>query len=447
MTVSQEVLGKLEEGYEHAVVSWVEDDGYPTSVATGFRWSRSRGVVVLDTTAEPFPTDRDVNVIFSHIRPQPGVGYDERRYVSLTGRLRPADGRYEVVGSRGYAWDEQDLHFVRYSERGVPRAQEYLGELSADRGEPVRPRLSFGWLALRATRLPFVTATAVPVFLGVAVAAHNGRFDLGLALWTLIGAVLIHLGLNVANDVFDTMSGADAANDSPTQFSGGSRVVHYGLVKLRTLAVLSSAFYLSGIGIGLYLAAQRGFWPLFWLGAVGVAISVAYTAPPLRLVHRALGEIAVGAGFGPIVVLGAYFVQAQRYSAEALYASVPIGLLVALILYVNEVPDRAGDAAVGKRTLPVRLAPSTVTTGYAIAAAVIYGWVLVGVAAGLMPVPTLAALVTIPMAMKVFRGLRDHYDSPYELMPYMGTGVNLQLAAGMLLVAGYVAQILLDRFG
>ena len=259
MTVSVEVLSRLEEGYEHAVVSWVDDEGYPMSVAAGFRWSRSRGVVVLDPVETGLPMDRDVNVVFSHIRPQPGVGYDERRYVSLTGRLRPAEDRFEVVASKGYAWDEKDLHFVRYSERGVGRAHSYMQELSEMRGEPVRPKLSFGWLALRATRLPFVTATAVPVFLGVAVAAREGVFSLGLAALTLLGAVLIHLGLNVANDVFDTISGADAANDSPTQFSGGSRVVHYGLVKLRTMALLSVGFYAAGIAIGLYLAWLRGF--------------------------------------------------------------------------------------------------------------------------------------------------------------------------------------------
>ena len=83
-------------------------------------------------------------------------------------------------------------------------------------------------------------------------------------------------------------------------------------------------------------------------------ISVFYTAPPFRFVHRGIGEICVFLGFGPIMTIGAYFVQAKAWSWEAIYASLPVAILIALVLYVNEVPDRPGDAKAGKRTLPVR---------------------------------------------------------------------------------------------
>ena len=106
----------------------------------------------------------------------------------------------------------------------------YFDALSAERGTPVKPKLSFGFLTLRTTRLPFLTATIVPVTLGILIAASHGSFDAVAALLTIIGACFVQLGLNVANDVFDTMSGADDANVTPTQFSGGSRVIQYGLV-------------------------------------------------------------------------------------------------------------------------------------------------------------------------------------------------------------------------
>lgn len=430
----------LERSFSHAVLAWVGDDGYPMSVAS--RFSVSRGRVVLHeigAVVSP-PSDREVNVIFSHIRPRPGEGYDERRYISTWGRLRRSGATVEFTPDDAYRWDEKETPFFQYSELTVPQAHRFLEELSARRGTPVKPKLSAGWLFLRATRLPFLTATAVPVFLGVAAAARRGPFRPGLALLTLLGAACIHLGLNVANDVFDATSGADEANTRPTPFSGGSRVIQYGLVSRRGMAMTAAGFYAAGIGIGLYLAATRGFWPLFWLGAAGVFISIAYTAPPLRLVHRGIGEFAVALGFGPIVTLGAFYVQAQRYTWEAFYASLPVALLIALVLYLNEIPDRTADVVAGKRTLPVRWSKQAVLRGYALAAAAAYGLVAGGVVSGLMPWPALAALVTIPMAVGVYKGARDSYDDPYALMPTMARNIQLHLATGMLLVIGFLVS-------
>lgn len=412
------------------------------SVATGFSVDAKRGTIVLEEPSEPArpPAGREVNVVFSHIRPLPGQGYDERRYVSAWGMLRRAGGRLELQPEEAYRWDESEVPFFQYSEITVPQAHRFLDELSARRGAPVKPKLSPGWLFLRATRLPFLTATAVPVLLGVAAAARRGPFRPGLALLTLLGAACIHLGLNVANDVFDTLSGADEANTRPTPFSGGSRVIQYGLVSLRTMTAIAAGFYAAGIGIGLFLAAARGFAPLLWLGLGGVFLSVVYTAPPLRLVHRGIGEVAVALGFGPIVTLGAFYVQAQRYTWGSLYASLPVAILIALVLYVNEIPDRSPDARAGKRTLPVRWAKPRVLRAYALAVAAAYGLIVAGVATGLLPVPALAALATIPMARSVHRGVRDAYDDPYALMPAMAKNIQLHLATGLLLVAGFAAS-------
>lgn len=449
--IDTELSRRIERGgFSHAVVAVTDDDGYPLSVATSFAVDESRGVITLDAVAAEHlgPLEgREANVIFSHIRPQQGVGYDERRYVSLWGAIRrsPDGRRLEVTPERVAGWDEQELPFFEYAERGVPQAHRYLRRLSEETGHPVRPRLSFGWLFLRAARLPFLTATLVPVLLGIAVAAAHGLYQWRPALLTLVAASCIHLGLNVANDVFDTASGADAANATPTQFSGGSRVIHYGLVSLRGMALLAAAFYAAGIAIGLYLAATRGFWPLFALGAAGVAISVAYTAPPLRLVHRGIGEIAVALGFGPIVVLGAYFVQAERFSAEAAFASIPVAILIALVLYVNEIPDRAGDGAAGKRTLPVRLSKEAVIRAYVAAVALAHALVAGGAVLGLIPRPCILALATIPLARKVTRGLRTSYDDPYALMPAMAANIQLHLFTGLLLFAGYVVAIVGQR--
>jgi len=445
MKPTRDLIARLEERFGHAVIAYVDAEGYPMSVATEFEVDEERGIVSLQAVAgdaQP-PHGERVNVVFSHIRPQPGIGYDERRYVSLWGPLRPTEAGLEFSPEDVQHWDEQEMSFFEYSERGLPQAHRYLEQVSAETGREVKPKLSFGWLFLRATRLPFLTATLVPILLGIAVAAWVNGFSWWLALLTVIGGACIHLGLNVANDVFDTASGVDQANVNPTQFSGGSRVVLYGLMSLRTIALMSLGFYAAGIAIGIGLAAARG-WDLLWLGVAGALLSFFYTAPPLRLVHRGLGEIVVALGFGPIMTLGAYFVQAQEYDVEPLLASLPVGILIALVLYVNEVPDRPADAAAGKRTLPVRLSKDVIVNGYAASVALAFGLIVVFAVAGWIVRPAIIAVAAAPLALPVYRALKSFYDQPYALMPAMGKNIQLHLATGVLLILGYVIALVAD---
>jgi 1,4-dihydroxy-2-naphthoate octaprenyltransferase len=426
--------------FGHLVVAWIDDAGYPVSVATTGRVDVAGGTVELAPTAGlTIPTDRELDVIGSRIRPQPGVGYDQRRYVQLWGRIR--DGLvFEPI--RAWGWDENELPFFEYSERSVPQSRRYLAQLSEEKGRTIRPRLSPFWLALRTTRLPFLSATAVPVLLGIAVAATHGAFTWWTALLTLIGGSLAHLAINVTNDVYDTLSGADDANTTPTQFSGGSRVAVYDLVTIRGLAKLALALFGGAAAIGLALVAITGSMTLLWIGVAGIFVGVAYTAPPLKLVYRGLGEIAVAIGFGPIMLLGAYVVQTGSLAWEPFVLSLVPGILIALILYVNEIPDRRSDAVAGTRTLPVRLSPDVVRIGYLVAALVAFGVVVVGALSGLFPWATMVALAAVPIAWRVYRGLKVHYDSPYALMAVMGTNVNLNLAVGGLLLAAYVGTLL-----
>jgi 1,4-dihydroxy-2-naphthoate octaprenyltransferase len=427
--------------YPHHVLSAVDADGYPVNVAVTADVDAAGRVARFAAPAGiSVPTDRPVSLTGSHIRPQPGYGYDERRHVTVWGTVTAdADGRLVLHATTAWGWDEAETPFFEYSERSVGQSRRYFDAMSAERGTPVRPKLSFGWLALRSTRLPFVTATIVPVVLGIAIAASDGSFDLFTAILTVVGATFVQLGLNVANDVFDTVQGADDVNVTPTQFSGGSRVIQYGLVSLRRMAGLAAGFYLIAAVIGLVLLALRPSTALLVIGVVGIIVSLAYTAPPLKLVYRGLGEVAVAIGFGPLMLLGAYVVQTGgTISREAVVASLPIALLVALILYVNEIPDRRGDARAGKRTLPVRFSRDTVITGYRVAAAAAYAILILGVAVGLLPVPALLALLTVPLALQVSRGLEPNYDNPYGLMAIMGVNIKVHLYAGLLLIAAYL---------
>jgi len=282
----------------------------------------------------------------------------------------------------------------------------------------------------------------VPVLLGIAIAIRQGFFEPVSALLTVVGAAFVHLALNVANDVFDTLSGADDANVNPTKYSGGSRVIQYGLVSLRRMAELSTAFYLIGGAIGLLLLALRGSPALLAIGVIGLILSLEYTAPPLKLVYRGLGEVTTALGFGPLMLVGAYVVQtAGIITLEPFVASIPVAILVALILYVNEIPDRRGDAMAGKRTLPVRLPQSTVVRIYLVAAIAAFASVVLGVGTGVLPIPTLAVLLAVPLARQVYAGIQRYYDQPYGLMAIMGVNVKLHLVVGGLLLVAYVAVI------
>jgi 1,4-dihydroxy-2-naphthoate octaprenyltransferase len=302
--------------------------------------------------------------------------------------------------------------------------------------------MSLGWLIFLATRVPFLTATIVPVLLGAVVARAHGFSAWWATVLALVGASAIHLGLNVANDVSDATSGADEINVNPTMFSGGSRVIQYGLVSLETMRMVSIACYAVGIGIGLYFTATRGL-ELLWIGLAGVFLSIFYTAPPFRLVHRGLGEVCVALGFGPIMVLGTYFVVAERLSWEAFYASLPVALLIMLVLYVNQVPDRPADERAGKRTIVVRLGKEAIVSGYAFFVTTAFLLIAVGALTDLMPVWTLLALAPAPLSVQVYGALRSHYNSPYELMSAMGKNIMLHLFTGLLLIVGYVIEIAL----
>jgi 1,4-dihydroxy-2-naphthoate octaprenyltransferase len=438
-----ESLAKLA-AFGRAVLSWVAEDGYPVNVDVEIEVKPDQGIVRF---SEPpgfrLPPKAAVAITGSHVRSLPEGGFDERSHVTIWGvaAARPR-GRFAVIADRAWAWDERDLPLPAAYERSLPKARRYFETLSAARGELVRPRLSPALLLFRATRAPFLSATFAPVLLGLAVAARAGFFDIVTASITLLAASAVHLGLNVANDVFDTLQGADDANATPTKFSGGSRVLQNALVSIREMSLLAAGCYLVAGALGLVLLFLRGSPALVAIIAIGLFISLAYTMPPFKLVYRGVGEVATAIGFGPVMLLGAFTVQSRgTVTLEAFVVSIPVALLVALILYVNEIPDRPGDAKVGKRTLPVRWSKEAVIRGFDVAAAASFLVVVGGVAAAILPIPALLALLAIPLSIRIHRGLVTFYDSPYALMATMAANIQLHMTVGLWLLLGYLATI------
>jgi 1,4-dihydroxy-2-naphthoate octaprenyltransferase len=438
--------------FRRAVLSWVAEDGYPVNVDVEIDVRPAEGAIRF---SEPpgfrIAPGTHVAITGSYIHTLPEGGFDRRGHVTLWGvaAARPR-ARFVVTPGRVWAWDEGEVPLPAAYERDLRKARRYFDRLSAERGVRVRPRMSKRLLLFRATRAPFLTATLAPVLLGLAVAARAGIFDAASALITLVAASAVHLGLNVANDVFDTLQGTDDANATPTKFSGGSRVLQNALVTIREMSMLAIGCYALAAVLGIALLALRGSTALVAIAVLGFVISVAYTMPPFKLVYRGLGEIATAIGFGPVMLLGAYTVQSRgAISVEACLVSVPVALLVALILYVNEIPDRVGDASAGKMTLPVRWPKETVIRVFDVAAAAAFIAVVGGVLAGLMPIPTLLVLLAIPLALQIHAGLNRFYDNPYALMSTMAANIQLHMNVSLLLLAGYlltiVDQLLFER--
>jgi 1,4-dihydroxy-2-naphthoate polyprenyltransferase len=270
---------------------------------------------------------------------------------------------------------------------------------------------------LLATRPAFLTLTLAGCLLGFATAVAGGApFGWGRALATLGLALLAHAGINVLNDYCDHLNGTDARNTQRIYpYTGGSRFIQNGVLSPRQvlgLAVALFAFTIAG-GLGLILVAGAG---VFWIGVAGLAIGWAYSAPPLQLNSRGVGELCVAAGF-LLVVGGADFVQRGTFDPLPWLAGAPYALLVTSVLYINQFPDRVADRASGKLHWVARLPPGAAARGHGLilllAALALAGSILQGA----LPPAAAAALVAWIPAVQGWRQLRRFAATPEQLAP------------------------------
>ncbi len=292
------------------------------------------------------------------------------------------------------------------------------------------------------TRAPFFTASIVPIVLGTVVAwARTGTLYPGYFLLTLIAGVCIHAGVNMTNDYFDHTWGSDEVNQEfAAPYTGGSRLIQMGIVPARTILWQGLAFFaVSGL-VGLFLAYTRGPWVL-WLGLFGALTGYFYTAPPLRLVATGTGELFIALDFGVLMVLGAYYTQAQELSAEAAIASLPVAVLIAALLYINQFQDMKADQAVGKNQIVVRLGRRKAAIGYGLLMIATYSSLILGVLlAGVSPFAFLG-LLTVPLAWKAYQVARASYDNLPALLPANVATIKNHLFTGALLSLGYLVQL------
>ena len=270
--------------------------------------------------------------------------------------------------------------------------------------DQVRPKINFAtrlfsWMVIM--RLPFLTATIVPILLGAAVASQLGyEIDWIYFAMTMLGGFLLHIGTNTSNDYFDHTSGTDEANyNYMVPFSGGSRSIQMGLISAKgMLNVAIITFALSAL-VGIPLIMKAGV-NILYLGIIGFLSGLFYTAPPFRFASRkGMGELLIGLNFGPLMVAGSFLVQTSgdlTHILDAALSGIPIGFLVAAIVFVNQFPDHDGDKATGKNNLVVVFGPEKARIGYVflIAGAFISIITLALARPGTFPILSLISLIT-----------------------------------------------------
>lgn len=266
---------------------------------------------------------------------------------------------------------------------------------------------------LLATRPAFLTITLAGCLLGFALAPV---VHWGLAALTLALALLAHAGVNVLNDYYDHLNGTDAANTGRLfPFTGGSRFIQNRVLSPRQTLAYGLALFAAVIAGGLWLIQQSG--PgLFWIGLAGLAIGWAYSAPPLKLNSRGLGEICVAAGF-LLIVAGSAFVQQGRLDALPWMAGLPYALLVTNVLYINQFPDREADRLAGKWHWVVRLEPRQAARGYWFILFLAVAVLLAAVVSGALPTLALVSLAGALPALRAGRLLAAHAAEPARLAP------------------------------
>ena len=267
---------------------------------------------------------------------------------------------------------------------------------------------------LRALRIPFFVGTLAPVGVGAAYAHFAGApFNWLRFALTFVGVMFTNAGLNLANDYFDHKSGDDDMTIA-TPVSGGSKVIQEDLLAPREVITAALVFLVLAAAIGTYLSSVVGGWLILALGGVGMLFAVGYSAPPLRLGHRrGLGELACLLGCGPVIGLGAYYVQAGRISVAAALATLPVGMLMALILLLNEFHDRKADGSVGKNTLLVVLGTRASAWLNAIVLTLTFALTCGLIGFRVLSAAALLTLTGLPIAAFVaLRVLRYHADGP-----------------------------------
>jgi len=307
--------------------------------------------------------------------------------------------------------------------------------------DQVRPKINFftkifKWMVIM--RLPFLSATFVPIFAGAAITSMLGEpvswSWLGL---TLLAGAFLHIGTNTSNDYFDHRSGTDALNYNYSNegLNGGSRSIQMGLITPKGMLTLAIVTFALSAAVGIPLILRSGM-PILWLGLIGFFSGLFYTAPPFKFSSRkGMGEFLIGLNFGPLMVAGSTLVQTGKLIPESFLAGIPIGLLIAAVVYMNEFPDHESDKATGKNTLIVVFGPERARAGYVALVASAFISIVIMAINGTLPMLSLIALLAVYFGYTATKTLYKYYNNRLLQPANWGT-IIMHSVTGILFTIG-----------
>ncbi len=287
-------------------------------------------------------------------------------------------------------------------------------------------------------------ASTIPMGVGAAIAySHRGSFNW---YWFLIGVMAIYLleiGKNAINEYIDYLSGVDrfVTPEKRTPFSGGKKTIIDGKLTLKENLIIGFTTVLAGSLLGLYIVLNREF-SVLWIGMAGVFFALFYSLPPFKFAYRGIGEIVVGFTFGPLITAGTYLVQTHTISAEVLIASLPLGFIIANVLWINQYPDYEADLKGGKMNGVVRLGREKGVIVFAVLFALAY---LVLLTLTLMSgnILWLLPFITIPLAVKAIKVARRHFDNIPQLIEANAKTIQIYQLTGLTMIAAALLPLLI----
>lgn len=268
---------------------------------------------------------------------------------------------------------------------------------------------------LQAARLKFLPQGVLPVAIAGAAAFTEGLFNPLNFILALLAAAAVQIGLTMFNDTLDFQYGTDKCTPgSKNPFSGGSGVLASGCVQPRQAMTVIIGLYAFALICALYFAFATGIESLYIAG-LGAAISIFYSAKPLCLAYRGLGELAMLLGYGPVLTAWAYFVHAGMVTADILLVGIIPGLCMWTMILINEIPDYAEDRAAAKKNLTYRLGTKGAKNLFIASLVAIYIYIGALIAIGVLPLLASLAFISIPLAVAAARTAHRHYSDPIKV--------------------------------
>ncbi len=285
-------------------------------------------------------------------------------------------------------------------------------------------------------------ASTIPMVLGVILSLiYDKGYNVFWMILSFIGIYLIETGKNAINECIDYISGADRMIDKEhkTPFSGGKKTITSGLLTVKQSAFIGvmtmTAAALSGLAIVLFKEPK-----VLIIGLAGIVIAILYSLPPFKFCYRGFGEIAVGVTFGPLILNGMYVVMSGRFDVLPVLISIPIGLLITNVLWINQFPDYEADKAAGKRNGVVRMGKEKAIKVY----------ILIFILAYLSIIPIiiytrsfiwLMTILTMPVALKAVKTSKESYDNIPELVAANAATIKIYVLTGLLFIISMLAEV------